>query len=96
MLVTVTRVKIREGKVGAFETLLKEIAETSEALEPGCEAYQCFREKKDSRAFIVVEQYADSAALQAHRDTGHFKAAMAGFAELVDGEPQITFCESLD
>ncbi len=93
MLVAITTVKIRQGKTGEFEAVLKEVAAKSEALEPGCLSYQGFRRQEDPHTFIVVEQYRDRAALEAHGATAHFRSAMAAFPDLVDGEPDILFCD---
>lgn len=41
--------------------------------EPGCLMYVVHRHRSDARRFFIYEQYRDEAALQAHRDSQHFK-----------------------
>jgi len=41
--------------------------------EPGCIAYIVQRSRQNPNRFLVYEQYKDEAALQAHRDSQHFK-----------------------
>ena len=41
--------------------------------EPGCIMYVVQRSRQNSNRFLVYEQYKDEAALQAHRDSQHFK-----------------------
>ena len=96
MLVTITTVTIKPGKAGDFETVLRAVAEKSEAREPGCLSYRGFRKKDAPATFIVVEQYRDRAALDAHRTTDHFAEAMEKAGGLMAAEPQITFCEPVD
>ena len=95
MLAIVSRVTIRPGREEEFAAILRQVAEQSLALEPGCHSYQGLRQSAESNRFIVIEQYDDRDALNAHRASPHFCEAMAGLANLVDGEPEITFCETL-
>jgi quinol monooxygenase YgiN len=41
--------------------------------EPGCLMYLVHRVADDSRTFFLYEQYADRAALEAHRASAHFE-----------------------
>lgn len=58
--------------------------------EPGCLMYVVHRHKDDARRFFIYEQYKDEAALQAHRDSHHFKEyamkQLAAVADRVEGE----------
>lgn len=40
--------------------------------EPGCTMFQAHRHKTELRRFFIYEEYADDAALEAHRTTPHF------------------------
>ena len=41
--------------------------------EPGCRFYLAHRSATDPRRFYLYEQYDDPEALQAHRDSEHFR-----------------------
>jgi autoinducer 2-degrading protein len=47
--------------------------EVASRQEPGCLMYIVHRHKDDPRTFFIYEQYKDEAALQAHRDSAHFR-----------------------
>jgi len=46
--------------------------------EPGCLLYIGHQSTEDPRKFLFYEQYKDEAALQAHRDSAHFKQYVIG------------------
>ena len=46
--------------------------------EPGCVMYVVHRGHEDRSRFLVYEQYKDEAALEAHRNTAHFKVYARG------------------
>lgn len=49
--------------------------------EPGCTAFDFSLDVLDDHLVRVFEIWADQAALDAHRETAHFKAWRAGLAE---------------
>jgi quinol monooxygenase YgiN len=40
--------------------------------EPGCRMYQAHQSLSEPRRFFLYEQYADEAAVKAHRESPHF------------------------
>jgi quinol monooxygenase YgiN len=40
--------------------------------EPGCHTYQVLRSRQDDDVFVLVEEYEDERAFEAHRATDHF------------------------
>lgn len=46
--------------------------------EPGCVQYVGHQSLEDPRRFLFYEVYKDQAALQAHRDSPHFKQYVTG------------------
>ena len=65
------------GREAEVTTLFEKLTEQSRK-EPGCAMYQVHRHKTDPRRFFIYEQYKDEAALQAHRDSPHFKQYVIG------------------
>ena len=48
------------------------------ANEPGCKLYHANRSADNPDIFLLYEHYADQAALDAHRNTPHFKEIIEG------------------
>ena len=72
MLVLAVHLTIQAGHEEAVvETFRKLEAATRQ--EPGCIQYVVQRSRENNRRYLVYEQYKDDAALQAHRDSAHFK-----------------------
>ena len=46
--------------------------------EPGCLMYIGHQSTENPRKFLFYEQYKDEAALQAHRESAHFKQYVVG------------------
>jgi autoinducer 2-degrading protein len=46
--------------------------------ESGCRAYIAHQSQKEPRKFVLYEQYADEAALDAHRTSDYFKRIVQG------------------
>ncbi len=66
--------------------------------EPGCRRYDLFESSSVSgqRIFCLVETYVDQDAVQAHRDSGHYKAYRASVLPLLEQPIEVTLLEALD
>jgi len=51
--------------------------------EPGCLMYIGHQSTRDSRRFLIYEQYEDQAALDAHRNAHYFKQYVNGGMDLI-------------
>ncbi len=56
---------------------LRKLAEASRQ-EPGCVSYVPHQVEGDPDTIVIYEQYADSKAMAAHRETPHFKEFAVG------------------
>ena len=74
---------IRPECIETFETLAAELVRCSRA-EPGCLDYTLSRSLEDPRVHIFLECWADSAAIDAHRTTEHFRRIVPQFAALTE------------
>ncbi|AEM84171.1 putative quinol monooxygenase [Streptomyces violaceusniger] len=45
--------------------------------EPGCRSYDLYTTQAEVLDFVLLERYEDTAALEAHRATAHYKAYRA-------------------
>ncbi|CAE6387084.1 hypothetical protein BN14_06778 [Rhizoctonia solani AG-1 IB] len=81
----------QEGQGDKLASLLKAIQEYSNSdKERGCLTYRVCRTENE---FLVFEEYADAAAIQAHFETEGFKDLVNGVntGKLVVGGPKITY-----
>ena len=60
--------RVKAGCEQEFERLFGQLREEMRAADPGCLLYSLLRSRKDSRDYVVHEQYADQAALDAHAE----------------------------
>lgn len=75
----------RDGHADAVRDILLDMR-TATRNEPGCQQYDVLVAEQDgSTAYHIVEKYTDDNALQAHRDSEHYKAYRAAIPELLVG-----------
>lgn len=72
MLVHTAHLRVRPDVVQAFKTRIQRHAATTLAAEPGCHRFDLHQETSDPTLFLLVEHYADAAALEAHRAAPHY------------------------
>jgi quinol monooxygenase YgiN len=78
------RLLVKPGHEKQVAELFGPLTEASRK-EPGCVFYQAHQHRDDPRKFLVYEQYKDDAALDAHRNSEHFKRYAAdGFYKFVE------------
>jgi len=66
--------RVKDDAIAPFRARLLRHARTSLETEPGCTRFDVFQETGDPALFLLIEVYADQAALEAHRASPHFKA----------------------
>lgn len=91
----IARLKIQAGKNEEFERIFSELQAAVRAGEPGNNFYACHR-TDDATAYVVMEQYKDEAALDAHRNSDHFKTIGAKLGGVMGGRPEIETVTSID
>lgn len=77
MIVLVARYYCKPGQGDAVAAALREMAPLARQ-EEGCALFLVSRAQEDPDRFLLYEHYHDEAALQAHRDTPHFKRIVEG------------------
>jgi quinol monooxygenase YgiN len=77
VIVLVSRIVVRADAVTDVAKAVRAMTDPSRA-EEGCLLYLGHQSADDERTFLFYEQWADEAALDAHRAMPHFR-------ELVDG-----------
>jgi len=91
----IASIKVLDGKQAEFEKVFTELAAQVRANEPGNKLYQLCKSKTDPTAYVVMELYDDDAALKAHAQTEHYKAAGPKIGPLAGGPPDIQFFETV-
>jgi (4S)-4-hydroxy-5-phosphonooxypentane-2,3-dione isomerase len=81
LLVNVVEYDVQPGQVDAYLAALKENAVAS-VQEPGCREFDILVSQKDPNHVLIVEVYDDAAAVQAHRETDHFKKYAATIKDM--------------
>jgi autoinducer 2-degrading protein len=66
--------QVRPEAVERFKARLARHSQTSVAAEPGCHSFVVHQAKDDPTLFLLIETYADEAALEAHRVSSHYLA----------------------
>jgi quinol monooxygenase YgiN len=85
----VATLSIQAGKEAEFEAVFNDLRSQVLANEAGCEMYDVYKSKADASTYVIMERYADDAALKAHGETEYFKAAGAKFGALLAGAPKL-------
>lgn len=73
MLVLQVSVQVKPEHVAEFLKVVRYDAEHSEKDESGCLRFDVIQDRDDPNRFYFYEIYRDDGALQAHRETPHFK-----------------------
>jgi quinol monooxygenase YgiN len=84
----------KPGHGSALEALLKGMTGPSRA-EPGNLRYDLWRDQDDPNRFVLDELYADSDAVQAHRETPHFKTYLDLIGDLADRVAVVSCAEDV-
>ena len=72
MVVLHVTFQVKPERVTEFSEMARYDAEHSQQ-EPGCLRFDVIQDRDDPNRFYFYEVYKDEAALQAHRQTPHFK-----------------------
>lgn len=78
MIVLVAKYHVKPGRGDEVAAALKKMAPSVAEREPGCRLYQANRSRENPDLFLLYEHYADQDALEAHRETPHYKEIIEG------------------
>ncbi|MGK2915410.1 MAG: putative quinol monooxygenase [Porticoccaceae bacterium] len=88
MLGVIATLKIQDGKQAGFEALMKELTAAVRAKEANCKLYQLHK-TDDATVYVMLEQYTDKAAFDAHMVTPHFKELGGKLGQFLAGAPDV-------
>ena len=94
MLTVVAKIPVKEGKmdeaVATFKALMEKVA-----AEEGTVLYSLNRDKANPNLLVVVEQYKDQAALDAHSSSTYFKEFFKASGAFIGGRPEMALMEEI-
>ena len=85
----IATLKIQPEKNEEFENIFKDLMAVVKKEEPGNHFYVVHRSREDDTTYVVMEQYEDQAAIDAHGKSEAFKSASAKLGGCMAGPPQI-------
>ncbi len=86
----------KPGQEARVEAILRGMV-ASTRREPGCIRYDLYRTgAAGAPVFCLIERYADPAAIQAHRETPHYKNYRASIADLLAQPIEVSMLDALD
>ena len=91
----VATIKIKEGTNEAFEAVANEMMAAVRANEPGNKVYQFCKSKAEPTTYVVMEIYADQAALEAHGKSDHFRSIGPKMGPSMAGRPEVQYYETV-
>ena len=77
MIVLMVTYVAKEGREADLEARLREMTGHTRQ-EPGCLTYVAHRSQRESRKFVLYEQYMDQASFDSHRASDYFKRIVQG------------------
>lgn len=80
----IATLRVQPGKEAELEAIFAELAPAVHANEPGNSYYRLFR-TEDASVYKVLECYDDAAAMDAHRNSDHFRTFGARLGACLSG-----------
>lgn len=89
------KLTVKPGANQAFVQLMKQLVNEVTTHEPGCLLYALHQSREDSQTYIVLEQYANEAALIAHPKTAHYQNYSKQMAQYLAAAPVIELMDTV-
>ena len=80
---------VKPGKEEALDVLMAGLAADIAANEPGCLRFDYVRTEADGRRRLVIEEYRDEAAFEAHRQTSYLREFIPKLLDCLEGPPKV-------
>ena len=87
-MMIIAKLSVKPEKIKDFNEVAKEMVEKSNT-ESGCSFYQLYQDPYDNSKYVVVEEYKNQAAVDAHFASEYFKAFGPKIGDMIIGAPEI-------
>ncbi len=95
MVVLHVTLQVQPEHVSEFLEVVRNDAEHSEKDEPGCLRFDVSQDRDDPNRFYFYEVYRDNAAVEAHRQTPHFRHYLEKVPPWLTAPPERRFGKNL-
>ena len=95
MVILLVTVQVKPEHVAEYLEAVRHDAEHSERDEPGCLRFDVIQDRDDAKRFYYYEVYRDEAALEAHRQSPHFKLYVEKTSAWLAAAPERRFGKNL-
>ncbi len=95
MVVLQVTVQVKPEHAADFLEIVRYDAEHSEKDEPGCLRFDVLQDRDDPNRFYFYEVYRNEAALEAHRQTPHFKLYFEKTQPWLAAAPERRFAKNI-
>jgi quinol monooxygenase YgiN len=82
-----------ESRVGDFVELMESMVRSSRS-EPGCLRYDFYKDGEGR--FFILEDYSDQSAVEAHRETAHYKDYRSRVADMLAAPITVALLTPID
>ena len=96
MVAVTALLRAKKGSEAALERILRELSESVREQEPDCLLYRAARSQHDPQLYVVLERYADEAALAAHANSEHYRSAISELMESLEDMPEIALFNEIE
>lgn len=93
-IVVIARWTIAEASLAEVLALLPELQRES-LQEPGCLGYEILRSTKTPNTLVLIERYRDEQAIQAHRESAHYRVLVSGSIAPLLSERQVDLLSAI-
>lgn len=83
------RLQVKTDQIENFERAFLNFQEQVRSQEPGCVYFHLYKSRAEPGEYLVMEQYTDQAAYDAHQATDHYKAIPQTFSDVMAGPPTV-------
>lgn len=91
----IAKLTIQEGKNEEFEAIFGELQTAVNEKEAGNIFYALHRSRTSDTEYVVLEQYVDQAALDAHGTTEHMKTIGGKLGTVMGGRPEVEYLDAV-
>lgn len=89
------KLTIQEGKNEEFESVFGELQAAVNENEPGNNFYALHKSRDSETTYVVLEQYEDQAALDAHGASEHMKTIGGKLGSVMGGRPEVEYFDAV-